>query len=134
MRLTGYLINEGRTESTGMGADGLSKQRIKTLIYKETKKCTHNKLYKDSYWQGPQCIWDAFDRLNLNWYITKSEYKRDKDDKKGGVMPSRKEWHFEIQWDGPKGKHMKMGGYLTAAGAGTMDDPLSRYDLVLIIY
>jgi hypothetical protein len=29
---------------------------------------------------------------------------------------------------------MKMNGYLTAAGAGRVDDPLEKYDLVLIMY
>jgi hypothetical protein len=134
MRLLQY-INEGRQESTGLGADGMSKQKLKTLIYKATKKCTHNKLYSDKYWQGPQCVWDAFNDLDLNWHITKSEYKNNKDDAKMGIkMPSRKEWNFEIIWDGPKGKMLKMMGNLTAAGAGSIDDPLEKYDLVLILF
>lgn len=132
MKLIKFL-NE--SNSNGTGADGLSKARLKTMINKATKKCTYNKLYNDSYWQGPQCVWDAFDKLNLNWHITKSEYKNNKDDAKMGIkMPSRKEWHFEIMWDNNKGKHQKMSGYLTAAGAGTVEDPLSKYDLVLIIW
>ena len=134
MRLLQF-INEGRQESTGLGADGMSKPKVKTMIYKATKKCTHNKLYSDNHWQGPQCVWDAFNDLNLNWHITKSEYKNNKDDAKMGIkMPSRKEWNFEIMWDGPNGKHMKMGGNLTAAGAGRVDDPLEKYDLVLILF
>jgi hypothetical protein len=132
MRLNRFL-NE--IKLTGLGADGLSKQKLKTMIYKATKPCTHNKLYKDNYWQGPQCVWDAFDKLNLNWSITKSEYKNNKDDAKMGIkMPTRKEWHFEIQWDDNKGKHQKIQGYLTAAGAGSTEDPLEKYDLVLIFY
>jgi uncharacterized protein YjhX (UPF0386 family) len=134
MRLVQF-INEERDSSTGLGADGMSKQKLKTLIYKETKKCTHNKLYNDTGWNGPNCIWDVFNKLNLNWHIVKSEYKNNKDDVKMGIkMPTRKEWHFEIQWDGPKGRNMKTGGYLTAAGAGSTTDPLGKYDLVLIIY
>ena len=132
MRLDKFL-NENKT--TGMGADGLSKAKLKTMIYKATKKCTYNKLYSDSYWQGPQCVWDAFDKLDLNWHITKSEYKNNKDDHKMGIeMPTRKEWHFEIMWDDNKGKYKKMQGYLTAAGAGTAEDPLGKYDLVLILW
>ena len=117
-------------ESTGLGADGLSKQKLKTMIYKATKKCTHNKLYSDQYWQGPQCIWDAFDELNLNWHITRTDYKK----QKGDVMPSSKEWQFEIMWDNDKGKFSKLGGYLTASGAGSVEQPLDKYDLVLILF
>ncbi len=121
-----------KEESTGLGADGLSKARLKTLLYKETKKCTYNKLYKDSGWNGPQCIWDTFNKLNLNWHITKSEYKKVKGDT--SIMPSYKEWQFEIQWDSNKGRPMKLGGHVTASGAGTVDDPLSRYDVNMVIW
>lgn len=127
MRLTKF-INEAYA-STGLGADGLSKPKLKTLIYKETKKCTHNKMYKDSYWEGPKCIWDTFDKLNLNWTMLDSKYRHDKEGR-----TNAKEWKFEIQWDDNKGKNMKTGGYLVAAGAGTVEDPLSRYDLVLVMY
>lgn len=136
MKLRKYL-----KENTGMGADGLSKQRLKTMIYKATKKFTQNKIYHDNYWQGPQAIWDAFADLNLNWTLTKAEYGYDKESKAGyassspgAIMPSRKEWHFYIQWDNDKGKSKKLGGYLTAAGSGTVEQPLDRYDLVLILY
>ena len=72
MKLKHYLKED---QYTGMGADGLSKQRLKTLIYKEVKKCTHNRLYKDQHWQGINCIWDVFKKLDLNWQLNKSEYK-----------------------------------------------------------
>jgi len=115
--------------STGLGADGLTKSRIKTLIYKETKKCTHNKLYKDSYWEGPKCIWDTFDKLNLGWTMLDSKYRHDKDGK-----PNAKEWKFEIHWHDKNMNYKTTGGYLVAAGAGTVEDPLSKYDLVLVMY
>ena len=115
---------------TGMGADGLSKQKLKTRIYKATKKFTHNKLFKDDYWEGPNSIWHVFSDLDLNWNFTKVEYCHEK----GTVMPTRKEWHFEIKWENDKGKWKTLGGYLTAAGAGTVEQPLERYDLVLILY
>jgi len=127
MRLTKF-ITEANTV-TGLGADGLSKQKLKTLIYKETKKCTHNKIYKDSYWEGPKCIWDTFNKLNLNWTMLGSKYRHDKKGK-----TEAKEWEFEIHWNDNKGKFKKTGGYLVAAGTGTVEDPLSRYDLVLIMY
>ena len=117
---------------TGLGVDGLSKQKLKTLLYKETKKCTYNKLYKDSGWNGPQCIWDVFNDLDLNWHIVKSEYKKVRGDT--GVMPSYKEWIFKILWDGPKGKQLEIGGTVTASGAGTVEDPLSKYDVNMVIW
>ena len=133
MKLKKYL-NETLirgSQNTGMGADGLSKARLKTMIYKATKKFTHNKVYHDTYWQGPQGIWNAFGELDLNWsFSASSQYKHEK----GNPMPVRKEWYFEIFWQNDKGKQMKLGGMLTAAGAGSVDQPLERYDLVFIIF
>lgn len=117
-------------ENTGMGADGLSKQRLKTLIHKETKKCWYNKVWKDKYWAGPNCIWDTFNKLDLNWGTTKAEYQHDK----GETMPVRKVWQFTIKWDDNKGKFKELKGHLTAAGCGSVSNPLERYDLVLQVY
>jgi hypothetical protein len=132
MRFKSY-IKEGGT--TGMGADGLSKQKLRTLIYKETKKCTYNKIYKDRGWKGPQCIWDVFNKLDLNWQIDKSEYKTEKNPSKSMTfqMPVSKKWDFTIHWENNKGKYGKMYGYLIASGAGSVSDPLERYDLILVV-
>jgi predicted nucleic-acid-binding Zn-ribbon protein len=126
MRLKKYIIES----KTGMGIDGLSKSKVKTLIYKETKKCTYNKLYKDQSWQGPQCIWDTFDKLDLNWQIDSSDYKN----YNKGKMADAKEWKFTIMWDNDKGKSIKQSGLVTASGAGSVDDPLEKYDLNLVIF
>lgn len=123
-------------QNDGMGAEGLSKARLKTLLYKETKKCTYNKLYKDTGWNGPQCIWNTFDKLRLNWHLTGNEYHTEKNPAKSMTyqMPTRKEWRFEISFDNNKGKYTKLQGHVTAAGAGSVDDPLSRYDVTMVIW
>ena len=141
MKLKKYL-GEARTEKdyvkqtgTGMGVDGLSKARLKTLLYKETKKCTYNKLYKDTGWNGPQCIWNTFNDLDLSWNIVRSDYKKVRGEEH--MMPTYKEWEFEIFWnskEGGLGKHMKLGGLVTASGAGSVKDPLDRYDVNMVIF
>lgn len=134
MKLKRYLLEglgdgQRKESNTGLGIDGLSKQRVKTLINKETKSCWYNKIYHDQYWQGPNCIWDTFDRLHINWVLGKTQYRHDERN-----IPSGKEWNFEIMWDDDKGKHQKLKGILIASGAGTVADPLSRYDIVLQIF
>jgi hypothetical protein len=123
-------------QNDGMGAEGLSKARLKTMIYKATKKCTHNKLYKDTGWNGPQCIWNAFDKLRLNWTMTGAEYHTEKNPSKSMTyqMPTRKEWSFEIKWENDKKKYLTIKGHVTAAGAGSVDNPLERYDVNMVIY
>jgi hypothetical protein len=117
-----------QTKGDGMGIDGLSKARVKTLLYKETKKCTYNRTYNDEYWQGPKCIWDAFHKLNLNWQIDSSKYMHIYNDKT--EMPDSKEWAFTIMWDDNKGKHQKISGTVRATG-GRRE---GRYDVNMVLF
>ena len=113
--------------------DGMSKQRAKTLLYKQIKPFHINRLYKDDYWEGPKNVWQTFDRLGLNWAIDKSEYQYEKGKGARDQMPIRKVWWFTIWFDNDKAKQQKFFGQLTAAGAGSVEDPLDKYDLVVII-
>ena len=118
---------------TNSSIDGMSKQRAKTLLYKQIKPFHINRLYKDDYWEGPKNIWTVFDQLGLNWAIDKSEYQYDKGKGARDQMPIRKVWWFTIWFDNDKDKQQKFFGQLTAAGAGSVQDPLDKYDLVVII-
>jgi hypothetical protein len=109
--------------------DGKSKPAAKTAIYKATKKHTFNRLYKDNYWAGPQAVWKTFDEMNLNWQIDKSEYRKDRDSGKD----TSKAWNFTIFFDNNKGKQQKLFGQVVAAGAGSVEDPLDRYDLTVTV-
>ncbi len=114
--------------------DGKSKQSAKNFLYKAVKKFHINKMYHDEYWQGPQNIWKTFDSLNLNWQIDMSKYV--KGDPKMGTDPMvdvRKEWNFTIFFDNNKGKQNKLYGHLIASGAGSVQDPLEKYDMIIVI-
>ena len=119
---------------TGSAIDGKSKSAAQNHLYKQIKPFTHNKLYKDDYWEGPKNIWTLFDKMGLNWQIDKSEYR--KGQKRMGEDPMldySKVWWFTIWFDNNKGKQQKFRGYLTAAGAGSVSDPLEKYDVVVVI-
>jgi len=116
---------------SGPGAlDGKSKQAAKNAILKATQKFTHNKLYKDQYWQGPNGVFKEFDNMNLNWQLDKNEYRKDRDSGK----TTSKVWDFTIWFDDNKGKQQKIGGQVIASGAGSVKDPLDRYDLVVTVW
>lgn len=110
---------------------GKSKQSAKNFLYKQIKPFTHNRFYKDDFWEGPKNVWQLFDKLGLNWQIDKSEYQ--KGQKRMGEDPNldyRKVWWFTIWLDDGKNK---IQGYLTAAGAGSVEDPLEKYDVVVVM-
>jgi hypothetical protein len=111
--------------------DGKSKQAAKNAILKATQKFTRNKLYKDDYWRGPNDIFKVFDEeLNVSWHLEKTEYrKRPEDD-----MPTSKVWDYTITFVNNKGKEQKIGGQVIASGAGSVKDPLDRYDVVVTVW
>lgn len=125
------IIREGDS-STGMGLDGLSKAKVKTLLYKAMKPFTTNKIWKDTGWNGPSAIWNKLNELNANWQLGKNEYYKDRDNPSGPNVGKR--WEWSLSWDNDKGKNMKLSGLVTAAGAGSVKDPLDKYDITFQIF
>ena len=122
------LLNEGMT--VGQSAiDGKTKNSAKNFLYKQVKPFHINKVYKDDYWEGPNNIFKKFDELNLNWHLDKTEYQKDKD----SMMPVRKIWNFTIWFDNNKDKQQKINGYIVASGMGRTEDPLEKYDVVVVM-
>jgi hypothetical protein len=149
MRLNRYL-NEDITEGFASGIDstgsrgptagptsaidGMSKQKAKTFLYKGTKKFWYNKMYHDEYWQGPKSIWKKFDEWDLNWSIDSSRYRKPgPNSAMDPMIDTSKEWLFTIWLINNKDKQIKLHGQLIASGAGSVSDPLEKYDIILII-
>jgi hypothetical protein len=80
--------------------------------------------FSDDAWQPIHEIWDAFNNAGLSWGITDSKYYPYENNPMGG-----KKWTAEINFTNNKGVPTKIYVYVTAAGAGTVEDPLSRYDV-----
>ena len=85
--------------------------------------------FSDESWQGIQQIWDAFERAGLNWNMAGSDYYP----AHGGNPMGGKVWKIEINFTNNRGKPTKLYGTVTAAGAGTVEDPLSRYDITAYV-
>ena len=84
-------------------------------------------IFSDEYWNGVKRVWDALDNVckrdGLVWAIEGSKY--DTDDN-GSLC--RKTWQFSVS-DGQR----QSIGVVVAAGAGSVSDPLSKYDVVSYI-
>jgi len=82
--------------------------------------------FTDEHWRGPKKVWDALSVMGLDWDIMGSSYN-------GTMPPESKTWKFEIKFTNERGKPAKLYGHLVASGAGSVDDPLSRYDIVTYV-
>ena len=111
----------------GTPIDGMAKEPAKRKIYKQIEKLIKG-FFRDTGWKHVHNVWKAFDKMGLDWNLTDNEYY------KNDVVPAGKIWRFEIRHKNNRGKDAKIGGYLTAAGAGSVKDPLDKYDITVVMY
>jgi len=107
---------------------GTSKASLKRKIYKIITPITQ-RIYSDESWQGVSRVWKAFDELGLDWNMTDAYYGTEKYDKT--MPPKSKTWKFEINFINERNRQNIIYGTLTAHGSGTVDDPLSSYDITV---
>jgi len=113
-------------ENSPSQIDGRSKVSAKNFIYKQITPLM-NGIFRDEDWSNVRKIWDKFGEMGLDWDFNKnSEYY-------GGMPPQGKTWFFEIRFVGNNGRPQTISGYLTAAGAGTVEDPLESYDITVVL-
>ncbi len=110
--------------------DGKSNQQARNIINRKIIPQEQIKgFFTDDSWQGIQQIWNAFNTAGLDWNIMGSDYyPTDSGNPMGGKI-----WQVEVNFINNKGRPTKLGGTVTAAGAGTVEDPLSRYDITAYI-
>ena len=109
--------------------NGKSKQSAKNYLYKLVEPYTKN-IYSDIYWQPIHAIWKSFTDNNIDWEMTRSsQYFKDEQGN-----PIRKEWYFKITFSNNRQKPTEIYGTVTAAGAGTVQDPLGKYDVTVVMF
>lgn len=119
------FMNENYEPTGASIIDGKGKQSAINLIYKKITPLTQG-LFRDDNWSNIKRIYNAFGEMNLDFDILGNEYY-------GGFPPQGKRWKFEINFKDNGGKDRKIFGNITAAGAGTVEDPLERYDITVVL-
>ena len=107
--------------------DGERKPRVVRTINNKLYELTKG-FYNDEYWAGPAKVWKFLKDMGLEIVINSAEYHHDD---KG--TPTSKVWVFETTFVNEKGKEQVLHGVVTASGAGSVEDPLSRYDLTAYV-
>lgn len=108
--------------------DGKSNQQARAIVTKMIPYDSLKGFFNDKDWSGIKQIWNAF--KSLDWQIISADYYYDNNNPTSR-MPAGKKWRFEISFNNNKGKPSKLYGTVVAAGAGTVEDPLSRYDITV---
>lgn len=120
--------------------DGMTKskaQKVVRDILLSTTKGFHN----DDSWIPIHRMFEELDKNNINYELIETKYgiqKTTKDmykEKDFTTIPNDyKKWFFEIYFTDNNNKKQTLYGNVTANGAGSTKDPLSRYDVTGNIY
>lgn len=135
MKLKDLLLGEGTTGHGSGPLDGKSKTNASNWVHSKVDKMTKG-FFSDNYWRPIHQIFKEFDRLRLNWHLTEAKYEEEMttfDDGSRHSIPIRKTWTFEIMFINNRDKQDTLYGRIVAAGAGSVEDPLARYDVVVVV-
>lgn len=107
--------------------DGMSRVRATRLVNHLMNPFT-NGFFRDEDWSNVDKIWKALTQAGIEFTITKTEYQQDRDGN-----PNAKIWQFQIEFSNERGRPTILFGVVTASGAGSVKDPLDRYDIVAYV-
>ena len=107
--------------------DGMSRRKVVTLVNKVIERSHLRGFFSDQYWKPIQNLWKNFDKAGIPYVITKSYYESERVGDQ--VVPVRKVWVFEVSFINDRGRPSTVYGQVIAAGAGSIEDPLEKYDV-----
>jgi hypothetical protein len=85
-------------------------------------------IFSDNSWRPIHKIFEIFRKNGIDYVITDTEYFKDAEGR-----PNAKKWRFEIASTNKRGRPQTIYGTITAAGAGSVDDPLDKYDVTVVL-
>lgn len=92
-----------------------AKNRVNKILSDNSKGS-----YTDQYWQPIHNIFKLLEAAGFNTILNSTLYRQN-----DAGIPISKEWRIEVLME--TGKSLK--GIITAHGAGSIEDPLDRYDI-----
>ena len=103
-----------------------TKNGIKNYIYHSVDRLVKGH-FKDENWSNVKKVFDAISDLgvNLNWYVENGGYSYDL---------SSKTYKFDINFVNFQEKEFQFHGQLICCFCGTVEDPMSTYDMVFQIF
>lgn len=107
------------------GLDGYNKNRAKGKVNKILFDSAKG-IFSDDTWAAVHNVWDALRGEGIEPIIINAKYDN-------SAPPKAKTWTFNIYFKNDKGNKTTLFGILTASGAGSVEDPLDRYDVVAYV-
>lgn len=118
-------LGESSEESVESSLNGKTLAQARKAInniwaLQDTTKC-----FNDECWKPVNDFFNALRKSMIKFEIVKTEYKENEDGN-----PSSKTWWFKFEFMNQNGKLSEINGSVIASGCGTVENPLSQYDVV----
>jgi len=116
------------TTSRASSLDGLKKTKATKIVNGILEPFTHG-LFRDDDWSNITRIFKALTENDIPYELTKTFYGHSEIN----GNPDSKTWVFEINFVNEKGRPTILYGRIVASGAGSVESPLDKYDIVAYI-
>jgi hypothetical protein len=126
--LASEVIKIAKTILGTSSLDGMNRRQAARKVSEVLKRHTKG-FFRDESWMPVNATWKALTDEGIDWTLEKSFYNSDSQTR----VPTSKTWEFWVDFQNEKGRPMKLYGVIVAAGAGSVEDPLSRYDIVAYV-
>jgi len=124
----GKFAPKGGGEAAANPIEGKSNRtaeaRVNTALAGFTKG-----IHSDRYWQPIHAAFQKLNAMGLEVNVSSAEYGG----KGSNGMPAYKEWQFKIPFTNSNGRPTELWGRITAHGAGSVADPLDKYDVTAMV-
>lgn len=107
--------------------DGMKKVKAARIVGDLMRQYT-NGFFSDEDWSPVNKIWAAFREANIDYELKSADYRQREDG-----TPIAKVWKFEVNFLNENNRPSTLYGYITASGAGSVKDPMEKFDLVATI-
>lgn len=105
--------------------DGKSNDQARKIVGNIMRKSLTKTFYTDTYWQGINEIFNGLRKSNIDFDIVSNQYSSDM---------TYKTWKITVNFINKNGKPTILHGTITAHGAGSVKQPLDRYDVTALIF
>ena len=112
-------------ESEQSVLNGKSKQSAKNYLYKVLSPIVDG-FFSDENWIPINTIFKNLTKMGIDYEIDKTFYDQN-------FPHTSKTWQFKIMFTDSMGRQQTLNCQLKAHGAGSVQDPLNRYDVTFLI-
>ena len=105
--------------------DGMRRRKAVSIVSNLMARHTRG-FFRDDFWKPVHAIWRELEKNGIPVVLQSAEYQHDG----SGQMPTSKTWKFTVDFLNERGRPTTLHGVVVASGAGSVEDPLDRYDVV----